>query len=179
MEQQEIKDQLTAIREQNETIMQRTEFIATKMEEYTKRFENLEHRVDTIEHRVDTVEKEHEDYDHQFNYMKEEMNNIKQAQLELNLLINGMPEYNEEKQDQTLFLVKTLLSHLKLDIDTSVASAKRIGTKSGSKPRPILLKMSSRYHKEALLNAKKGKKSHQQCFSTQTHQATTSTSTSS
>lgn len=151
MESTEIRDQLKAISEQNAEILRRTDLISKSIDEFNQRFE-------TIEHRVDTLEKDYEEYDQQLNYMREEINNLKQAQLELNILINGMPEYKEETQQQTVLLVTTLFNYLKLEANTSITSAKRIGRKNGAKPRPIVLKMSSRYHKELLLTAKKGQK---------------------
>ena len=69
-----------------------------------------------------------------------------------------MPEIKQENQAMTLQIVQKLLGYLNVDPSTSIAMARRLGKVTTSKPRSILLKMTSLAHRDAVLDAKKDRK---------------------
>lgn len=152
---QQIRNDIQTSRQEAKTntdkLMQETMTLAAELKIFNQRFEHLENRVETIGYQQEFVFSELDD-------VKCELNSVRQKQLELNLRFTNLPEVDGETNAQTLELIQTILKHLDVDPLTSVTSVKRLGKKHGNNPRPILVVMSSKLHRDAVLSAKRKKR---------------------
>lgn len=140
------------LHQQNQQLLAETVSLSRKMDEYNVRFERLEMRVDMIETQQDETNRE-------LDTVQQELNELQQKNLELNLLISGMPEINDEKQQQTEAIVTKLFTVIDFKAPSSaVRAVKRIGNGNKSNPRPILVIMDSVVHKDEVLAAKRAQK---------------------
>ena len=121
--------------------------LASKMEEISARFGTLESRVNEMTSEQSGIKNDMEQ-------MKTDLNYLQQKQLDLNLVIKGMPEIKNENPEQTHQLMQKLLDCIGVDINC-VTSSKRIGKKGGSTPRIILFTVDQKENKHGIITAKR------------------------
>ena len=126
----EIQTSQREANERNDKLMNETLSLSNKMSEFNQRFEHLEKRVECIEREKiiagDDIE-----------LLKSQINELRQKQLELNLVISGLPELKVKSEEKTLQMAQTVFQHLEVNVRSSITSAKRIGKSSLNTPRLI------------------------------------------
>ena len=91
--------------------------------------------------------------------VKNEVNALRQKQLELNMLISNLPEMPNESNEITMRLTKLVIEQLDLrDAVSSIVSARRIGKPTMNKPRQILMVVESQKFRDRILEARRKKK---------------------
>lgn len=148
----QLNQQNQQLQQQNQLLLSETVALSRKMDEFNTRVEQLENRVDLIESQQD-------EHNTELDLVQKELNELRQKNLELNVLVSGMPECNDETQQQTSTIIAKLFKIVGFKApSTAVTAVKRIGNKTGSQPRPILVTMDNVDHKEQILAAKRARK---------------------
>lgn len=149
----EFKTELGSTRDDVKSFMLETRnqysALSQKMDEFNNRCSRLESKVDQMGVDQELVQDEVDD-------LRKELNVLQQRQLDLNLIIKGMPEVKSETTEQTRILVTKLFRVMGVP-DATVDTAKRVGKKSGLVPRIILFTVINKQHKTELLAVKRKK----------------------
>lgn len=127
--------------------------ITARLDVVNSRFENIEKRMEACEQTGDYVHSELE-------FVKGELNQIRQKELELNLVIKGLPEQQKESPSSLQASILQMLQYLQMDPGITVdaiTACRRIGRENIKKPRLVLIAVESSVVKRNILTAKKKK----------------------
>lgn len=153
-----IQTEMKIVREIQQDLQQMKSDISSLRDSVNTRLDQLVNRVDEIESRVFIVETLKDEIDTlkaQVNAVLEEGHKNEQWVRRSNIQINGVPQKNGEN---LVRIIKTLAeySNFPLQPDTDIDFVTRVAVKNdveGKKPRPIILKMQSRYKKDDFLTS--------------------------
>ncbi|XP_026290254.1 uncharacterized protein LOC113214941 [Frankliniella occidentalis] len=135
-----IDDSTTSLKKEIADIIASQTFISEQYENLKSELSELKERVNDVEAReAPTME------------FKTELAEIQQYQRRNNLIISGIPETTNEDVFQRLF---DMAAALKVDLLASdIDAAHRIGKKTDTRPRRVIVKLTNRWKKEQLLTA--------------------------
>lgn len=124
--------------------------VKSSIENMSKSFKELEKRVDYVEKSVNTHQEEIEN-------IKVDLNYLRQKDIELNMVLKGIPEDNNEDIADLKGIVERLFVNINVSSDGFIETARRIGKKSMDKPRLVQLKLESLDQKKRIMAAKKSR----------------------
>lgn len=147
------------IKENRETIENRFKEsntnVKNQFDELYNKMGHLHTRLDKLEHRLGNVEKSGSLCQDELDQVKGELNTVKQKELELNLIVKGIPERTNETQEQLESIFEQLMVNIQLPNIGQPQSIKRIGKIRQGKPRLVLVVTSSKEQKMKIIAAKR------------------------
>lgn len=157
----EVTDILKNIQEKIEASRQETKQLHDETKQWhddvKSSINNLSKNINELEKRVDSVEKNVEVHHDEMEKMKGELNYLRQKELDLNMILKGIPESeNEEKEDLHLIL-EDFFNFIGVNCESFVLSGRRVGKRVNDKPKLVQVKFNTLDEKRKTIAAKKAK----------------------
>lgn len=127
-------------------------------QEVTGKFAELGTRIEVIEKKCLDVDERCSELSHTVEQLKSTVNDLQQSALHCDLLIQGVPEIEENDQELSS-IIHQVINKVPFKPINGIASLHRVGKAKkqteATKPRPVLLKLENEDDKKGLLKAKK------------------------
>lgn len=131
-----------------------------KLEVIVNRFDDMEKILISenmkLRKELDIVQNHSKTLEKKIDAISHEMNNLKQASLSRNIIIKGIPEVEQHK-DELRILIRMLFSHLQIKDLANNIDCHRIGKKKDDCSRPIECTVSSVSAKNLIIRTKRKK----------------------
>lgn len=125
-------------------------------DEVLQKFGGMEVKLDKLDKRLSSAEVKIRLVDEEVSKLKGEINELKQRDLQFNLIIKNIPELKDETQQFIAHVVHSLLKLLKIEgYESKISGARRIGKNNSTSGRPILVVLNDLDTKQKIIAAKR------------------------